>query len=62
VVIGAKREGQKVVLAVDSRLRESRESWAAVLRNLTVRGVKPARMMVAAGHLEIWAALPELWL
>lgn len=61
VVIGATREGQKVVLAVESGQRESRESWAAVLRNLSARGLKAARLMVADGHLGIWAALAELW-
>jgi transposase-like protein len=61
VVIGATRDGQKVVLAVESGQRESRESWAAVLRGLTARGLKPARLMVADGHLGIWAALAELW-
>jgi transposase-like protein len=61
VVIGATRDGQKVVLAVESGQRESRESWAAVLRGLTARGLKPARLMVADGHLGIWAALGELW-
>lgn len=61
VVIGATREGQKVVLAVESGQRESRDSWAAVLRDLTARGLKPARLMVADGHLGIWAALAELW-
>lgn len=61
VVIGATREGQKVVLAVDSGQRESRESWAAVLRDLTTRGLEPARLMVADGHLGIWAALAEIW-
>jgi transposase-like protein len=61
VVIGATREGQKVVLAVDSGQRESRESWAAVLRDLTARGLQPARLLVADGHLGIWAALREIW-
>ena len=61
VVIGATSEGQKVVLAVESGQRESRESWAAVLRNLTARGLKPARLLVADGHLGMWAALAELW-
>jgi transposase-like protein len=61
VVIGATVTGQKVVLAVESGQRESRESWAAVLRDLRARGLKPPRVLVADGHLGIWAAAAELW-
>lgn len=61
VIIGATREGEKVVLAVESGQRESRESWAGVLRDLIARGLDAPRLMVADGHLGIWAALAELW-
>jgi transposase-like protein len=61
VVIGATAAGEKVVLAVESGQRESRESWAGVLRDLLARGLKPPRLLVADGHLGIWAALGELW-
>jgi putative transposase len=59
VVIGALPTGQKVVLAVESGQRESKESWAAVLRELRARGLKPWRCTIADGHLGIWAALAE---
>lgn len=61
VMIGATAEGKKVVLAVESGQRESRESWAMVLRDLTARGLKVPRLLVADGHLGIWAALAEIW-
>jgi putative transposase len=59
VLIGALTNGQKVVLAVESGQRESKESWAAVLRDLRARGLQPWRCTVADGHLGIWAALGE---
>ena len=59
VVIGALADGRKVVLAVESGQRESKESWGAVLRDLRSRGLKPWRCTIADGHLGIWAALGE---
>jgi transposase-like protein len=59
VMIGALTDGRKVVLAVESGQRESKESWAAVLRDLRTRGLKPWRCTIADGHLGIWAALGE---
>jgi putative transposase len=41
VVIGALTNGRKVVLAVESGQRESKESWGAVLRDLRARGLRP---------------------
>lgn len=61
VIIGATREGEKVVLAVESGQRESRESWAGVLRDLAARGLDAPHLMVADGHLGLWAALAEIW-
>lgn len=59
VLIGALTDGRKVVLAVESGQRESKESWGAVLRELRMRGLKPWRCTIADGHLGIWAALAE---
>ena len=61
VIIGATREGEKVVLAVESGQRESRESWLSVLRELKARGLNAPCLLAADGHLGIWAALPEIW-
>jgi putative transposase len=61
VIVGALRDGKKVVLAVDSGQRESKESWARVLRDLRARGLRPWRATVADGHLGIWAALGEIY-
>jgi putative transposase len=58
-MIGALTDGQKVVLAVESGQRESKESWGAMLRDLRARGLRPWRCTIADGHLGIWAALGE---
>lgn len=60
VIIGALVTGEKVLLACESGYRESKESWAAVLRDLTARGLKLGTLTVADGHLGIWSALGEL--
>jgi putative transposase len=61
VVIGAFADGHKEVLAVSPGYRESTESWAAVLRDLAARGLKPPRLVVGDGHLGLWAALRAIW-
>ena len=60
VIIGATVEGHKVLLACESGQRESKLSWAALLRDLKARGLKAPRLMVADGHLGIWSALNEI--
>jgi transposase-like protein len=59
VMIGVLTTGQKVVLAVESGQRESKESWGIMLRDLRKRGLKPWRCTIADGHLGLWAALGE---
>jgi transposase-like protein len=59
VMIGALTTGQKIVLAVESGQRESKESWGAVLRDLQARGLQPWQCTIADGHLGMWAALGE---
>jgi transposase-like protein len=57
VVIAGLRDGQKIVLAVESGYRESTESWAALLRDLKRRGLRAPRLLIADGHLGIWGAV-----
>ena len=59
VMIGALTNGQKVILAVESGVRESKESWGMILRDLRNRSLKPWRCTIADGHLGLWAALGE---
>lgn len=60
VIIGALTNGKKVFLGCESGYRESKESWAGVLRDLGARGLKLGRLMIADGHLGIWSALGEI--
>jgi transposase-like protein len=60
VIVAALRDGKKVILAIEAGHRESKESWARVLRDLGNRGLRLPRLFVADGHLGIWAALAEV--
>jgi putative transposase len=53
VVLAGLRDGRKIILAVESGYRESTESWAALLRELKHRGLRPPRLVVGDGHLGI---------
>ena len=61
VVIGVKKDGSKRFLALEAGYRESKESWAAVLRELKRRGVKNVRLFVGDGNLGLWAAVGEVY-
>ena len=61
VVLAALRDGQKVILAVESGYRESTESWSAILRDLKRRGLRPPKLVIGDGHLGIWGALAAVF-
>lgn len=61
VIIGAMVDGTKEVLALTSGYRESKDAWADVLRDLRDRGLAAPKLLVADGHLGIWAAAAEVW-
>jgi len=61
VVIGVQKDGQKRFLALEPGYRESKESWALVLRQVKARGVKSARLFVGDGNLGLWAAVGEVY-
>jgi len=62
VVIGVRRDGRKELLAIEEGYRESRESWAGVLRSLRERGMtEPPLLAVGDGGLGLWAALDEIF-
>jgi transposase-like protein len=60
VIVAGLRDGRKVVLSVESGYRESEEAWSQMLRDLLGRGMKAPRLVVADGHLGIWAALAQV--
>lgn len=61
VLVAGLRDGRKVVLAVESGYRESAEGWGRMLRDLLARGIGSPRLVIADGHLGIWAALAEIF-
>lgn len=60
VVLGAREDGLKELLALELGYRESRESWAEVLRGLRERGLAAPRLAVGDGALGLWAALRDV--
>lgn len=61
VMIGARPDGQKELLAVEDGYRESAESWKTVLRDLKRRGLVAPVLAVGDGALGFWAAAREVW-
>jgi len=62
VVIGARKDGTKVMLALEDGERESELSWMGVLQDLKRRGLKtPPKLAVADGALGFWPALEKVW-
>jgi transposase-like protein len=59
-IVAAQKNGDKVLLAMESGERESKESWLKVLRDLKARGLRFPKATVADGALGIWAALGEI--
>lgn len=60
-VIGVREDGAKELLSIGEGYRESRESWAEVLRDLKNRGMNCPRLAVGDGALGFWAALREVY-
>lgn len=61
VVIGARPDGTKEVIAVEDGYRESKESWQEVLRDLKKRGMRAPRVSTGDGALGFWAAMRDVW-
>jgi putative transposase len=61
VMIGARPDGEKELLAVEDGYRESAESWKTVLRDLRRRGMVAPVLAVGDGALGFWAAAREVW-
>ena len=61
VMIGARPNGEKELLAVEDGYRESAESWKTLLRELKRRGMAAPALAVGDGALGFWAAVREVW-
>ena len=61
VLIGARADGTKELIAVDDGYRESKESWASVLRSLRKRGLDAPVLAIGDGALGFWSAVRDVW-
>jgi transposase-like protein len=61
VIVGARLDGTKELVAVADGYRESTDSWAEVLRDLRRRGMRAPVVAVGDGALGLWAALGEVF-
>ena len=61
VLVGARPDGTKEVIAIEDGYRESTESWASVLRDLKRRGMEAPVVAVGDGALGFWAAVRDVW-
>jgi putative transposase len=61
VVVLGLSDGSKVIAYLGSGYRESKESWAAALRELRDRGLVDPRLAVADGALGLGSALTEIF-
>lgn len=61
VMIGARPDGTKELIAVEDGYRESTESWAEVLRDLKRRGMRAPVLAIGDGALGFWAAVRDVW-
>lgn len=57
VILGADTNGKKELLAIHAGYRESKDSWKAVLDDLTARGFKAPLLAIGDGALGFWSAL-----
>ena len=61
VIMGARPDGTKELIAVEDGYRESAESWGALLRDLKRRGMRAPALGIGDGALGFWAAVREVW-
>lgn len=61
VMIGARLDGTKELVAIEDGYRESTESWATLLRDLKRRGMAAPLVAVGDGALGFWAAARDVW-
>jgi putative transposase len=62
VMIGARLDGSKELVALADGYRESTESWANLLRDLKKRGMRAPELAVGDGALGFWSALRDVFL
>jgi putative transposase len=60
-VLGVRRDGQKVLLAVRAMAGESEAAWRAVLDDLVARGLRTPEFLIIDGAAGLETALAALW-
>jgi len=62
VIVGARADGTKELVAMADGERESEQSWLGVLRDIKARGITiPPKLATADGALGFWPALEQVW-
>jgi len=61
VVLGVRRDGQKVLLAVKNMGGESEAAWRGILDNLIARGLRMPEFLITDGGAGLERALAALW-
>ena len=61
MVLGIRRDGQKVLLAVRNMGGESEAAWRAVLDDLIARGLRTPEFLLIDGGAGLERALASLW-
>jgi putative transposase len=61
IVLGIRRDGQKVVLAIKNMGGESAAAWRAALDDLLARGLAKPELVIVDGGKGLEAALASLW-
>jgi len=61
VILGVRLDGTKELVAVADGYRESKDSWAALLRDLRHRGMRAPVLGIGDGALGFWAALRDVF-
>lgn len=61
VMVGARIDGKKELVALQDGYRESAESWAELLRDLKKRGMRAPVLAVGDGALGFWKAVRDVF-
>src|SRR6478752_3305943 len=61
VVLGVRRDGQKVLLAVKNMGGESEAAWRSILDDLVARGLRTPEFLITDGAAGLERALAALW-
>jgi len=61
VVLGVRRDGQKVLLAVKNMGGESEAAWRSILDDLLARGLRTPQFLISDGAAGLERALAALW-